>query len=165
MRIGSCDQERPYSHGEAHIRRYRLSATIRGNPVWKPISAETKARIDTLLLERVSLAGIVRVTGVSAQWLQDYVNAKYAAQPQVADIPVRRNCPIILAPSGISFMTIMPGFAPVWSLSLPVEDYRTTSCDNTHNLSSVGTIACRWVPQLKRICEERKTDAAPILEA
>lgn len=61
------------------------------NPVWKPISAETKARIDTLLLERVSLAGMVRVTGVSARWLQDYVNAKYAAQPQVADIPVQKN--------------------------------------------------------------------------
>ncbi len=46
------------------------------NPVWKPISADTKALIDKLLLERVSLAGIGRVTGVSAQWLQDYVNAK-----------------------------------------------------------------------------------------
>jgi hypothetical protein len=34
---------------------------------------------------------IVRVTGVSAQWLQDDVNAKYAAQPQVADIPVQKN--------------------------------------------------------------------------
>jgi insertion element IS1 protein InsB len=58
------------------------------NPVWNPISVETKALIDKLLLERISLAGIVRVTGVSAQWLQDYVNAKYAAQPQVAEVPV-----------------------------------------------------------------------------
>jgi insertion element IS1 protein InsB len=60
------------------------------NPVWKPISAETKARIDKVLLERVSLAGIVQVAGVSAQWLQDSVNAKYAAQPQVADISVQK---------------------------------------------------------------------------
>jgi insertion element IS1 protein InsB len=59
--------------------------------VWKPISAETKALIDKLLLERVSLAGIVRVTGVSAQWLQDYVNEKYKAQPQVTDIPAQKN--------------------------------------------------------------------------
>ncbi len=50
------------------------------HPAWKPISDETKALIDKLL-ERVSLAGIVWVTGLSAQWLQDYVNAKYAAQP------------------------------------------------------------------------------------
>jgi insertion element IS1 protein InsB len=61
------------------------------NPVWKPISDETKALIDKLLLERASLAEIVRVTGVSAQWLQDYVNAKYAAQPQVTDIPAQKN--------------------------------------------------------------------------
>ncbi len=61
------------------------------NPVWKPISNETKALIDRLLLERVSLAGIVRVTGVSAQWLQDYGNAKDAAQPPVADIPAQKN--------------------------------------------------------------------------
>jgi insertion element IS1 protein InsB len=61
------------------------------NPVWKPISAETKALIDRLLLERVSLAGIVRVTGVSAKWLQDYVNAKYAAQPQVTNVPAQKN--------------------------------------------------------------------------
>lgn len=61
------------------------------NPVWKPISAETKALIDKLLLERVSLAGIVRVTGVSAQWLQEYVNEKYKAQAQVSDIPAQKN--------------------------------------------------------------------------
>jgi transposase-like protein len=60
------------------------------DPVWKPISAETKALIDKLLLERVSLAGIVRVTRVSAQWLQDYVNAKYKAQPQVTVIPAQK---------------------------------------------------------------------------
>jgi len=51
----------------------------------------TRALIDRLLLERISLAGIVRVTGVSSQWLQNYVNAKYAAQPQVTDIPVQKN--------------------------------------------------------------------------
>ncbi len=61
------------------------------NPVWRPISAETKALIDKLLLERVSLAGIVRVTAVSAQWLQDDVNAKDEAQPQVTAIPTQKN--------------------------------------------------------------------------
>jgi hypothetical protein len=60
------------------------------NPAWKPISGETKALIDKLLLERLSLAGIVRSTGVSARWLQYYVNAKYAAVPQVADVPAQK---------------------------------------------------------------------------
>lgn len=60
------------------------------NPEWEPLSEETKALIDKLLLERLSQAGIVRATGVSARWLQYYVNAKYAAVAQVADVPVQK---------------------------------------------------------------------------
>ena len=61
------------------------------NPAWKPISEETKVLIDKLLLERMSLAGICRVSGVSKQWLQTYVNAKYAAVEQMVQIPVQKN--------------------------------------------------------------------------
>ena len=61
------------------------------NPKWRLITAETKALIDRLLLERMALAAIARVSGVSGQWIQDYVNAKYAAQRQVADVPVQKN--------------------------------------------------------------------------
>ena len=57
------------------------------NTQQRRISGESKALVDKLLLERMSLAGIVRVSGVSAGWLQKYVNAKYAAQPQVTDLP------------------------------------------------------------------------------
>ena len=49
------------------------------HPTKKVIGQETKDLIDKLLLERVSLAGITRVAGVSEQWLQTYVNAKYKA--------------------------------------------------------------------------------------
>lgn len=52
------------------------------NPTNRRISDATKQLIDKLLLERLSLAGIVRSTGVSARWLQSYVNAKYAAAPR-----------------------------------------------------------------------------------
>ena len=48
------------------------------------ISDDTKQLVDKLLLERLSLAAIVRVTGVSLRWLQYYVNAKYAAVPRSA---------------------------------------------------------------------------------
>jgi insertion element IS1 protein InsB len=51
-------------------------------PTQPRITDQTKQLIDKLLLERISLAGIVRVTGVSARWLQYYVNAKYAAVPR-----------------------------------------------------------------------------------
>lgn len=46
------------------------------------VSEETKELIDKLLLEKISLAGIVRVTGVSERWLQNYVNEKYENVPK-----------------------------------------------------------------------------------
>ena len=46
------------------------------NPTNKTVSDETKQLIDKLLLERISLRGIARVTGVSWSWLQNYVNNK-----------------------------------------------------------------------------------------
>ena len=61
------------------------------NPAWRPIADETKALIDKLLLERLSLAAIARVSVVSKQWLQTYVNAKYAAVEQVAQVPAQKN--------------------------------------------------------------------------
>ena len=60
------------------------------NPSKQPISQETKQLIDQLLLERISLRGIARVTGVSWSWLQNYVNNKLAAIPRqvkVSDKP------------------------------------------------------------------------------
>jgi len=47
------------------------------NPQSNKISEETKQLIDKLLLEKISLAGIVRSTQVSKRWLQYYVNKKY----------------------------------------------------------------------------------------
>ena len=42
--------------------------------------------IDKLLLERIPLAGIARVVGVSERWLQGYVNRKYQEVPQQIDV-------------------------------------------------------------------------------
>ena len=47
------------------------------NPESEIISQATKKLIDKLVLERISLAGIARVIGVSERWLQKYVNTKY----------------------------------------------------------------------------------------
>jgi transposase-like protein len=56
------------------------------NPTHRRISDVTKQLIDKLLLERISLAGIVRVTGVSLRWLQYYINGKYAAVPRSVSV-------------------------------------------------------------------------------
>jgi IS1 family transposase/transposase-like protein len=56
------------------------------NPKKSPIPDSTKDLIDRLLLEKISLAGIARVTMVSERWLQQYVNDKYQRVPRQAVI-------------------------------------------------------------------------------
>jgi transposase-like protein len=52
------------------------------HPTKKVIDSATRELIDRLLLERLSLAGIARAAQVSEQWLQTYVNEKYARVPR-----------------------------------------------------------------------------------
>ncbi len=43
------------------------------------------------MLERVSLRAIVRITGVSRQWLQSYVDGKYRTTPRnLIDVSLSR---------------------------------------------------------------------------
>ena len=56
------------------------------NPSKTTIAKETKQLIDRLLLERISLRGIARVTQVSWSWLQDYVNKKLARTPRQIEV-------------------------------------------------------------------------------
>lgn len=55
------------------------------------ISEDTKSLIDKLLLERISLNGIIRVTGVSKSWLQLYIKQLYESIPQ--DLGVEESMP------------------------------------------------------------------------
>ena len=48
------------------------------NPTKTTVLQETKRLINRLLLERISLREIARVTQVSWSWLQNYVNQKLA---------------------------------------------------------------------------------------
>ena len=56
------------------------------NPTKTTVSLATKQLIDRLLLERISLRGIVRVTQVSWSWLQDYVNRRLAHTPRQVEV-------------------------------------------------------------------------------
>ena len=52
------------------------------NPINKQIPSHIKQLIDNLLLERISLAGICRATGVSKGWLYLYIRDKYVKTPR-----------------------------------------------------------------------------------
>lgn len=54
------------------------------DPIKSRISSDTKELIDKLLPERIPLAGIARVVGVSERWLQNYVNKLYEQIPREA---------------------------------------------------------------------------------
>ncbi len=91
MHCPSCDSDKVVKNGRIHNKKQRFICKICGrqfveNPTNKIISQETKKQIDKLLLERISLAGIVRVTDVSARWLQNYVNKKYKKTPKKIDV-------------------------------------------------------------------------------
>ena len=59
-------------------------------PRHQPISSATKELIDRLLLEKISLAGIVRATGVSSRWLQYYVNKKLGAVKREVEVKSKK---------------------------------------------------------------------------
>jgi transposase-like protein len=59
-------------------------------PTKKGIDQTTRELIDRLLLERISLAGIARATKVSEQWLQTYVNAKYAQMHRIVQVTPKK---------------------------------------------------------------------------
>jgi AraC-like DNA-binding protein len=52
----------------------------------QPVDEATRQLIDRLLLERLALAAIARVTGVSERWLQMYVNQKYYQTPKKLEV-------------------------------------------------------------------------------
>ncbi|MBF0539718.1 MAG: IS1 family transposase [Nitrospirae bacterium] len=86
-----CGSEKVVKNGSIHNGKQKFMCKECGrqfveNPQNIIISQETKNLIDKLLLERMALAAIVRVTGVSERWLQDYVNQKYDTVPQYVDV-------------------------------------------------------------------------------
>ena len=46
--------------------------------------------IDKMLLERLALAAIARITGVSERWLQIYLNNKYEQIQQKVDVTQKK---------------------------------------------------------------------------
>ena len=93
-----CQSDAVIKNGHIHNGKPKFACKACGrqfvqDPQQTPIAPETRTLVDRLLLERVALAGIVRVTGVSARWLQSYVNRKYADQPRQVDVPIKKTAP------------------------------------------------------------------------
>ena len=56
------------------------------------ISDDTRALIERLLLERLSLRGICRAVGIGLKWLLGFMATCFEALPGLMKIPLRRVC-------------------------------------------------------------------------
>ena len=90
----ACDSRHLIKNGSVHNGKSKHQCKSCGyqfvnNPAKTTVSNETKQLIDKLLLERISLRGIVRVTQVSWSWLQDYVNQRLARTLRQIEVSVK----------------------------------------------------------------------------
>ena len=90
MMCPKCHSSNVVKNGSIHNHKPKFSCKDCGRQfVEKPenrIPPDKKDLIDKLLLERIPLAGIARVVGVSERWLQGYVNRKYQEVPRQVNV-------------------------------------------------------------------------------
>ena len=79
-----------HSQQETKICVQRLLRQFIENPPNKRIPQQLWDMVDKLLLEKIPIAGISRVTEISEPWLQQYINQKYEHVPQQIDISKKR---------------------------------------------------------------------------
>ncbi|MBW1759725.1 MAG: IS1 family transposase [Deltaproteobacteria bacterium] len=91
MNCPACNSTNIIKNGSIHNgkQKYRCKSCGRQfveNPQNKIISPETWEIVDKLLLEKIPIAGISRVTDISEPWLQKYINLKYENTPRKIDM-------------------------------------------------------------------------------
>ena len=82
MNCPECDSQNIIKNGSTHNGKPKFMCKDCGrqfveNPTKKIIPQETWDLVDKLLLEKIPIAGISRVTGISEPWIQKYINNKY----------------------------------------------------------------------------------------
>ena len=91
MYCPKCQSIQIIKYGHTHYGKPRFRCQGCGrqfveNASRQPIDQPTRQLIDKLLLERLALAAIARVTSVSERWLQMYVNQKYEKTPKAVEV-------------------------------------------------------------------------------
>jgi hypothetical protein len=86
-----CYSSQIVKYGRTHYgkQRFRCQDCKRQfveHPSRQPIAQTTRDLIEKRLEERLALAAMARVTGVSERWLQLSVNQKYYALPQAVAV-------------------------------------------------------------------------------
>jgi transposase-like protein len=91
----ACESTHVVKNGKIHNGKQNFRCRDCGrqfvqDPQKKIIDQATKDLINKLLLEKIPLAGIARVIGVSEPWLQNYVNALYQSVPKQIKVQAKK---------------------------------------------------------------------------
>jgi|GEM_PF-777635 AraC-like DNA-binding protein len=91
MNCPKCQCTQIIKYGHTHYGKPRFKCRACGRQfveeaTQQPIDQVTRQLIDKLLLERLALAAIARVTGGSERWLQLYVNQKFYQTPKTIEV-------------------------------------------------------------------------------
>lgn len=95
MNCPKCQSTQVIKYGHTHYGKPRFKCRDCGRQfvataTRQPIDEATRQLIDQLLLERLALAAIARVTGVSERWLQLYVNQKFYRTPKTIQVTQKK---------------------------------------------------------------------------
>jgi transposase-like protein len=90
MKCPNCKSDNSKKNGSIHNKKQKFKCNDCGrqfikNPTKKYITQEQWELVDKLLLEKLPIAGISRVTGISEPWLQRYINKKYEDTKKIID--------------------------------------------------------------------------------
>lgn len=91
----NCQSANTVRNGKIHTgKQRRLCKDCERQFVEEPtkqfIPAKKWELVDKLLLEKLSIAGIVRVTGISETWIYHYLREKYAAVPRKVTVTPKK---------------------------------------------------------------------------
>jgi AraC-like DNA-binding protein len=89
MQCPKCHSSQIVKYGRTHYGKHCQRQFVEA-PSRQPIDQATRDLIEKLLKERLALAAIARVTGVSERWLQMYVNQKYYALPKEVNVTPKK---------------------------------------------------------------------------
>jgi len=95
MECPACHSKQTTKNGFIHNGKQKYVCKDCGrqfveNPQNKRISQQQWGMVDKLRLEKIPIAGISRVTGISEPWLQHYINRKYEQVPQQIEISAKK---------------------------------------------------------------------------
>ncbi len=86
-----CNSENIVKNGSTHNGKPKFMCKVCRrqfveNPTNKVIPGDVWKLVDKLLLEKIPIAGISRVTGISEPWLRKYINEQYKNIPKKISI-------------------------------------------------------------------------------